>query len=256
MVYLDLVFALNFLVDFLLLIGTNSLTGFPHGVRRSAGAAAMAAMYGVWCIIPGFAFLGGHLWRLVALVLISLIAFGMNVSAFHRGVVFFLLSMALGGIAGAMGTSGFGKLAVCAFVLWLICRIGFPGGVGQREYVPVVLRHEGKSLSQIALLDTGNSLKDPVTGQPVLIAGCDAARELLNLSPEQLRHPIETMTAVNLSGLRLIPYNSVGQPAGLLLAYRFRDCKIGDRKTDQLVAFAPDRIGRTEMYQMLAGGAV
>jgi len=256
MVYLDLVFALNFLVDFLLLLGTNRLTGFSPGWGRSVTAAFAAAVYGAWCLIPGFQFLGTSLWRMVMLVLISVIAFGMNVSAVHRGAVFLLLSMALGGIAGASGGSGFGMLVVCGMGLWLVCRVGFPTGGQQREYVPVVLRHDGKSVSQIALLDTGNSLKDPMTGEQVLVAGSDAALELLGLTPEQLRHPIETMAEAKITGLRLIPYASVGQPAGLMLAYRFRDCKVGQKKTDPLVAFAPDRIGRAEMYQMLAGGAI
>ena len=39
-IYLDLVVILNFLVDFLLLLGTNRLSGFPASPLRAAAAAA------------------------------------------------------------------------------------------------------------------------------------------------------------------------------------------------------------------------
>ena len=42
-VYLDILMLLNFLVDFLLLTGTNRLAGFPPGAGRAALAAALGA---------------------------------------------------------------------------------------------------------------------------------------------------------------------------------------------------------------------
>ena len=43
-IYLDLVVILNFLVDFLLLLGTNRLSGFPASPLRAAAAAAQVAL--------------------------------------------------------------------------------------------------------------------------------------------------------------------------------------------------------------------
>ena len=42
-IYLDLVVILNFLVDFLLLLGTNRLSGFPASPLRAAASAALWA---------------------------------------------------------------------------------------------------------------------------------------------------------------------------------------------------------------------
>ena len=71
-VYLDLVMGLNFLVDLLLLLGTNRLSGFPAGWKRTVPAAALGAMYSGGCCLPGFYFLGNTFWRLVCLGLIRL----------------------------------------------------------------------------------------------------------------------------------------------------------------------------------------
>ena len=255
-IYVDLVAMLNFLVDFLLILGTNRLTGFPPDFCRSAVAAAFGGLYGGACLFPGFSFLGNFLWRAIALCAIAVIAFGCNRSAVRRTGIFVLLSMALGGIAVGMGQGSIWILILSGSLIWLLCGVGFHGAVGQREYIPITLRWKKDSLTVIALKDTGNTLHDPLTGEQVLVAGSDVGIKLLGLTAHQLQHPIETMASGVLPGMRLIPYHAVGQPGSFLLAMRFPGSKIGKMERDPLVAFAPEVIAGGEMYQMLAGGTV
>ena len=255
-VYLDLVVILNFLVDFLLLLGTNRLAGFPSGAKRCAAGAALGAVYSGGCMLPGFRFLSGTLWRGVSLALMSALAFGLDRSAVKRGGVFVLLSMALGGIALSLGKGNFPALVLSAGGVWLLCRAAFGGTVGGREYVPVTLTYGGKSVSIVALRDSGNTLRDPVTGEQVLVVSEDVARKLTGLSAKQLREPLETLTSRPLPGLRLIPYRSVGNGAGMLLGLRFEEVKLGSRTRSAVVAFAPEGFGRGEVYQALTGGVL
>lgn len=254
--YIDLVVILNFLVDILLILGTNRLTGYPAGIKRSALAAAIGGIYGGVCLVPGFRFLGNVLWRLVSLTGMAAVAFGWNRSALQRGAVFVLLSMALGGIASGLTKRTFWMLVFSAGMLWLLCRAGFRGDIGSREYVPVELRWGEKCVRLIALRDTGNTLRDPLSGERVLVAGADVAQELLGLTRHQLGHPVETVTAGVLPGLRLIPYRAVGQPGGMLLALRLPGARIGKKPEDPLVAFAPQVLASGEAYRMLTGGSV
>ena len=256
MVYLDVLVVLNFLVDFLLILGTNRLAGYQCGWGRGAAAAAVGGLYGGLCVVPGFQFLGNLFWRIISLVLMAGIAFGWNRSALQRGSVFVLLSMSLGGIATGLGKSSFQMAVLAAVGLWLLCRLGFRGQIGQREYVPVELSWMGRKMSLIALRDTGNTLRDPLSGEQVLVAGGDVAQELLGLTEAELRHPLELLTSGKVPGLRLIPYCAVGQPGSMLPALRFRNVKIGDTYQDPLVAFAPEVLARGAVYRMLTGGAV
>lgn len=246
-VYLDLVVLLNFLVDLLLLLGTNRLTGFPPGVKRAAAAAGIGAVYSGACLLPGFLFLGNTLWRLVFLSLMASVAFGWNRSALKRGGIFLLLSMALGGMAVGFGKGGFGMLVLSAVGVWLLCRVGFGGKVGQ-EYIPIEVTHNGNSRHYIALRDTGNTLRDPITGERVLVLSADAAMELCDLSPEHLNRPMETI--LTHPGFRLIPYRAVGQPGSMLLGVR-ADVTMEGKRRKAVVAFAPEIIGRGECYQAL-----
>ena len=253
-VYLDLVLLLNFAVDLLLILGTNRLSGFPPGLLRGIWASALGAVYAAGCLLPGFSFLGGTLWRFVFLGLMGIIAFGLNKSAWKRTGIFLLLSMAMGGIALGMGKSDVSMVLLSALGVWLLSRIGFGGSVGGKEYIPITITEGERSFSAIALKDTGNSLRDPITGEQVLILGPEAAGRLLGLSPEQLSRPMESMMGIPSRGLRLIPYNSVGQPGGMMLGKRFMHVKMGDKRGSALVAFAPERIGAGQVYQALAGG--
>ena len=253
-VYLDLVVILNFLVDFLLLLGTNRLAGFPTEGKRLALAAAFGGLYSGVCLLAGFRFLGNTLWRLVSLAGMAGIAFGWNRSTLKRGGVFILLSMALGGIALGFGRANVPSLVLAAGGMWLLCRAAFGDGVGQREYVNVELAYGENREAVIALKDSGNTLRDPVTGEQVLVIAGDVAGRLTGLTEAQLRTPLETLAQRPLPGLRLVPYRAVGQGSGMLLALRFSDVKINGRRQSAVVAFAGEGLGSGQMYQALTGG--
>lgn len=247
---------LNALVDFLLLMGTNSLAGFPSDWKRCLGAAGVGGIYAGVCLLPGWRFLGSLLWRSVFLVLMASVAFGWNRGSVRRTGIFLLLSMALGGIALGLVRIRFPGLVWAALGLWILCRVAFGNGVGQQSYVSVTIRHGDARVEVLALRDTGNTLRDPVTGEAVLVLGAEAAELLTGLTRQQLASPLETLARRPLEGLRLIPYRAVGQGSGLLLARAFEDVTIGNRRGRALVAFDPGGLGGQTMYQALTGGGL
>lgn len=253
-VYLDVVILLNFLVDLLLLLGTNRLCGYPGRPGRAVLSAALGGIYGGICLLPGFAFLGNTLWRTVSLGLMACIAFGINKSALRRGLVFALLSMALGGIAMGLNDRGIGALILSAAGVCFLCAVGFRGKLGAQSFVPVELCYGGKRLRLTALQDTGNTLRDPVTGRQVLVVGADVAEKLTGLTVQQLKTPVEAMGTI--PGLRLIPYRTVGQGSGLLLALKLQQVRIGKWQGSTLVAFAPEGLSPEGAYQALTGGVI
>ena len=253
-VYLDLVVLLNFLVDLLLLAGTDRLLGIPPAWKRLALAAALGSLYAAMCMLPGLRFMGNTLWRIVSLGTMAVTAFGWSKSALRRCMVFVLLSMALGGVAMCIGTGSFMGLVAGAGLLFLLCALGFRGTLGSREFVSVELRHGVRQVQILALRDTGNGLTDPVTGQSVLVVDPVVADRLLGLTRQQLQSPVETVASGAYPGLRLIPYRSVGQPNGLLPAMRLEDVRIDKWQGSTLVAFAPAGLDAEGTYQALMGG--
>ena len=175
-IYLDLLIILNFLVDFCLLMGTNRLAGYPNCIKKCLLGAILGGFYAGACMVPGFYFLGNEIWRLVSLALMGGIAFGWNRSGLQRGAIFWLLSLALGGIASCMYMKHFFGIVTAGGLIWLLCHMGFRGG--QKEYVPIELTWGDKRMSLVALRDTGNNLRDPITGEAVTVLSPEVGHKL------------------------------------------------------------------------------
>lgn len=252
-VYLDLVMAVNFLVDFFLLLGTDRLAGFSGSRKRLLASAALGAVYGGACLLPGFRFLGGTLWRAVSLMLMCTLAFGWG--AWKRWGVFLILTMALGGMALHLRQGGVLMLILAVVGLWILCRVAFGGQVGGETYVPVEISTGERTLRLLALRDTGNQLRDPITGERVVIVGPEAAGRLTGLTRQELEDPMRTLAAQTIPGLRLIPYHSIGKEGGMLLGMRFPKVTVNGRTCSGIVAFAPAGM-EDGVHQALIGGTV
>ena len=250
-VYIDLVMGINFAVDLLLLVGTNFLAGYPAGWKKCAVSSALGGIYAGFCLLPGFFFLSSFLWRLVILGIMSVLAFGMNRSAIRRGILFVFLSMALGGIALGLADGGVVALLAAAGGLSLLCALGFRSSPGKQHYANVKLKNGDRHRYITALYDTGNTLKDPLTGKQVILVGPEVAFSLLGLTRSQLADPFGTIGKI--AGLRLIPYRSVGQPCGMLLGAKLDEVYVDGILRDMIVAFLPESLGNGT-YEALAGG--
>ncbi len=252
-VYLDLVLILNYSVDFLLLMASDTLLGRPGSRLRCALGAALGAGYGAACFLPGLGFLDSGLWRLVFLALVGAAAFGPDSAGWKRTGAFVLLSLALNGLTAALGRGELPLLLLCAGGLWLLCRLLLPGG-GPGSRAVLTIAHQGKRVSLNALRDTGNTLRDPITGEAVYIIGPGAARELTGLTARQLREPLATLEEMPLGGLRLIPYRAVGCAGGLLLAKTMDNVTVGGRQKRAVIAFAPEGLGEAQGCEALVTG--
>lgn len=255
-VYLDLVILMNFGVDLLLLLATNRLYGRPSNIKKALWAATLGGVYAGVCLLPGCTFLSGVIWRFVSLIAMALIAFGWKRQTVEQGAIFAFLSLALGGMVVLLGRGGIASVLMSAFFLAILCFVGFQKDKGKREYVSVEIQHKEKRVCMTALCDTGNTLRDPVSGLPVLVVDATVAYRLLGLKEAALRQPIETISRGIYPGLRLIPYSAIGQTAGMLLGLRVDQLRFNGICVEQIVAFAPQQIGCGDVYEALAGGNV
>ena len=111
-----------------------------------------------------------------------------------------------------------------------------------------------------ALQDTGNTLTDPVTGRPVLVAEGTRMKPLLPSDVlELLWDPTAAMERFGQEPwgrrLRLLPYRAVGVDCGFLLAVRCDQVSVGGKDYGGLlVALSPTPVSDGGGYQALFGG--
>lgn len=254
--YLTVVILMNILVHWLLLVGANKLAGHPlHGSKCMIGAL-IGGIYSRFCLLPDFSFLGGFIWRCICLGLMGMISYGVDVSGIKRSALFMLVSIAYSAVAAAAVGENLWSAMGGGVLFCVIGYFGLRTLATRQQYVEVELERDGKQEKLLALCDTGNTLRDPVSGQSVLVADAKSAEALLGLSREQLRCPVETVASAVVRGLRLIPYRTVGQSGGMLVAIRLDHVRIGSWQGSAVVAFAPEGLGEGNTYRALAGGMV
>ena len=260
--YWDLTVLFNFLVDYLLLFASARLSGNAVRQRHLLGAALLGGGYAGLCLAPGFRFLGNLFWRLLFLGLMLALAFGLGRQLFRQGLLFLTLTLALGGggyLLRQGGSLSFLTLGAGAGALALGCRVLARTGMGTGELLNLTLCLGTRQVRVTALRDTGNGLKDPLTGQPVTVIGPRAARQLLpELDPGSLRDPVAAMEALKKQApelrLRLIPYGTVGREGGLLLGLRCDRATAGKERLGELVALSPTELSENKTYDALTGG--
>ena len=239
-------------VELLLLTAADNLCKHRTNIIGVLSASVLSAGYSAVCLLGNEMFLALPFWRILLLLLMIVLAFGVKLTSLYRGAVYLLMNAAIGGF-----TSGFERKELIVLFVGAVC-VGivcvFASDEGMLGGVPVELCYGDKRLKLLALKDTGNRLRDPISGKPVLVIDADAACKLTGLSAQQLKHPAETLCSGILPGLRLIPYKTIGNASGLLLAIKLKDVKIGTWKGNSLVAFAPETIGNG--YEALAGGII
>lgn len=240
---LILVMGIIFAVDYLLLFTAGAIGNAEAKGKAYLPCAWMGACFGLAGLLPEAELLRRWGVYAVFLILQSLSVHGITRQSLKRTALYLLLHLSLGKATTVPGSML--SMLLGAVGLALGCLLMRSGG----RYVPVELTYRDRCLRLQALRDTGNTLLDPLTGQPVLIVSREVARKLIGLSPAQLEDPVQAIGTV--PGLRLIPYRTVGN-AGFLLALQLTRVKIGNRQGSTLVAFSPKTLG--EHYQALTGG--
>ena len=247
-IYVDRLFLLNLLIDYLLLLLSARVCGLVLKRRRYWLAAALGALYAVLTLLPELRVLAGAAGKLGTAGLMAAIAYGSEARPLRCGAVFLCVAAAFGGGLWALSLAG-GYPRFDARVLLLsfaLCYAGLRLLFHGRARLPDVPRAEvcvrlgGRESRFRALIDTGNRLCDPLSGAEVLLASPHALAPLfpgLDLGAD----------AVALAGaghgFRLIPYRAVGG-RGLLAVFRPEALSVGGReRRDLLVAVAPEAGG-------------
>ncbi len=243
-----LALGIRFLVLFMLLLGTNQICGGLSQISKLLCGALVGMVYAAACMHADMYFLGNRGWYYIFTVLIGITAFGLERSAVRPVTMFFLINLILDSVAGDKTDILSGAISLLGLAGLYLLSFWENGG----NLVPVQLTHNGRQIKLVALRDTGNCLLDPITGRPMLIVGADVALQLLGLTKEQLKNPVETMKQNK--GLRLVPYSTIGQAGSLMVAMRIQEVKVGKQKGSALVAFAPQTLGSKGTYQALTGG--
>lgn len=255
-VYVDQVLIGSLVMNMMILWITARLGRIAYCRWRLLAGAALGAGYSMFLFIPALeGFLGPGYKLLVSLLMVAamfipckprkalvLLAYFYISTFILGGTVLGIISFLhkstfdgqLTGLMQAVDAYLWYGILLALLTYWLLGRF-VPVALRKRLMVPLLqtdltIRLGERQVSLKAMLDTGNSLSDPLTGHPVIIAEYAAIKEILS---EQVCAVIEsherddgatilTKLGENIrpGNFRLIPYRSVGRDSGWLLGFR------------------------------------
>lgn len=248
-VYVDVLFAVNFVLNCILLRAAGLVCRSRPPLWRTALGAVMGALYAIAVFFPELGTINGLVFKLITSMIIICAAFPIySLGGFFKLLfVFYGVSLIFGGLSfavffftdwgaklGAVYSNGimyfdipitalflgavafYGGLKIITYIFRISCRRG-----ARRK---VIVELDGRRAELIALADTGNILVDPISHVPVIVAELEALKELFDsrvrlcLSSEDIQEGLSEITSRGVKA-RIIPFSSVGEEAGLMIGF-------------------------------------
>lgn len=241
-VYLDVLFGVNVLMDYATLLAASRLAGVRVKRLRLLLAAVAGGLYAVMSIY--FTWTAFFPIRILVGAGLCAIAFADQTVFIRLCGLYLLVSAAFAGLAAALGMAtgrqlllGAGYYAAIPLrVLLLAGAIGYAisgvwlrgdalHGVLRREVETLTICFDGKEQVVRVLQDTGNGLAEPISGKPVVVLGCTVVQKLLGtvVRLDEKGDAVAQLAQLppSLVGrFGLLPYHAVGTENGLLLYFR------------------------------------
>lgn len=285
-VYIDIILAENLCMNYIILYATGVIYKLKPKVIRLVLASLIGAAYAILSYMQ-------ILEIYSSLVLKILLSIGMVYLAFNpknikilakQLLIFYLTSFVFGGVAFALlyfvkpqdilmkngiytGTYPLKIVFLGAIIGFIILTSVFKtvkGKLTRKElFCKVIIRIDKKETEVTAMVDTGNLLREPITGASVIVVEKFSLKKIL---PEQVLDNLNSILNGDYTDdlgeyaakFRVIPFSSLGKPNGMLLGIK-PDEIIIEAEEDEIkvpnaiVGIYNDSLTKNGLYTALIG---
>jgi len=262
-VYGEYLFIENLLMNWLILHLTAYFSKENIPKYKLWLGAAVGAIYAFVFFFPSLKFLYSLIMKIIISMLIIVITFmPYKFKIFFKLIaIFYLISFMFGGAAFALfyftdfhgllsnGIFYFGNFSmklllysgIIAYILIRFCWEYVQIRISREKiYISISIEVEDNKSQIKALLDTGNSLHDPLSKYPVIVVEYNAIKELFPLDVQNVFKSSEEINLIKVASLlqssewvnrfRVIPFKSLGKENGLLIGFKPDRVQIIDNK--------------------------
>lgn len=279
-VYIDVIFIVNYIMDLLLLFIVKTILKIPvKKIRIFCGALVGGIGACMFVMVPEFStvikFLTGYIGIVCIMIGVTFRKQSVRVKI-KAGFLLYILTFFLGGFLRFLydnfrfrNLNGAVYLVISittgAAMLYIFIQILFSLRRGSLEVYDTELYFKDRKIKLKGLLDTGNSLYDPIYKKPVLIAELTVLKPLFEREDHRFlkkmidsvngRYSEEEEEISEELKITMVPYHSIGK-SGILPAILMNQVVIWDNKeqirTEKvLVAVSEGRISKHDEYQII-----
>ncbi len=232
-VYADIMFLINFILDFIIAYFTSKAAFIPISSLRLILGAVLGGMYGVFMFEEGLSFLYSPFFKIIFSVVLILISLNIkSLKDFLRVLSnYYIIAFSVCGTGIFISYFGLIKMREGFFTVDYNIFLLIPAAVLTCTSVAAVLKiinrdslkklnstsveiyMEDKSVNVTGMMDTGNLLLDPVSLYPVIVVDY---KSVIKVIPNGLLDFFSSDCDLNsrierkyINKIRLIPYNTV-----------------------------------------------
>lgn len=251
-VYIEYYIIENLLINYIIISCTFILTKRQNDIRRKLIGASVGALYSVAYLYQSLDILFTLPFKIIIMTIITLIAFRYkNKKEYIRVLlVFYMVNIFISGttyfIIYFTGIDHFkiSFLIVCAYASCELLKYIYKD-IKFMKYIneftkPITINFLNNSCECKALLDSGNLLKDPISGNDVMIVKSSTIKNLLPESLLEFKYgEMDIMKAEKIissldydisARIRMIPYKHAGSSTGSIILGLKADWILVDNK--------------------------
>ncbi|NLM04587.1 MAG: sigma-E processing peptidase SpoIIGA [Clostridiales bacterium] len=252
-IYAEYVFIENFIMNYIILSLTSKFSKYPIKKSKLILVAAISSLYAFIIFFPSLHFLFSMTMKIACSMLIIILAFTpYKFKDFFKLLgMFYLITLVFGGAGLAIfyftnfngiisnGIFYIGDISIknifialgLGYILINYCWIYIHKQFLKEKILMEIKIFLNEMVVEITgIVDTGNSLVDPISQYPVIIVEYEAISEILPLEVQKIFNSSDSSNLIQvplllnnsnwISRFRVIPYNSLGKENGLLLAFK------------------------------------
>lgn len=257
-IYIDIVLIENLIMNFIILLATGLILKEKIKKVRLLLSSLLGAIYSVISYMSILEIYTSMILKIILSIVMIYIAFNpQNMKKMWKDILlFYLTSFVFGGAAFALiyvvkpqkilmrnglflGTYPLKTIILGAIVAFIIIMLAFTvvkSKMTKKDMLcKIKIKLNGKSIETIAMIDTGNLLKEPITNTPVVVVEHTLLYECI---PKEILSHLDELLGGDFSQipeeikekyvakLKFIPFSSLGKQNGMLIGIRAEEIEI------------------------------
>lgn len=289
-IYIDVVLIENLIMNTIILIATGVVLKEKIQIIRILLASLIGAIYSVIAYLSILEIYSSIIMKIILSFIIIYIAFNpQTIKKMWKDILlFYLTSFVFGGAAFALiyivkpqdilmknglflGTYPLKTIILGAIIAFIIIITAFTvvkTKITKKDmFCEIEIKLNGKKIKTIAMIDTGNMLKEPISNTPVIIVEHTL---LYNSIPKEILNHLEELLGGDFSSipekiqkeyqtkLKFIPFSSLGKQNGMLIGIKAEELIIKreekqEKKQNIIIGIYQKSLTKKGEYRALIG---
>ena len=291
-IYVDVVLLENIVMNYIILMATGIIVKAKRSAIRIFLASLMGAVYAIVSLMNMLEMYASIYMKILLSVVMVYISFKPRTwkILIKEILIFYVTSFVFGGCAFCLlyvirpqdifmrngvytGTYPIKIALLSAIVGYIIVTIAFKmvkSKISKKDcFCEIKLTVLGKEKTFTAIIDTGNLLQDPISGNPVIVIEKESLEGFIpraildnieNIMKGEMKEVLQNLEEREyIAKIRIIPFQSLGKQNGLLLGIKAEEASIVKEEaeekilSDVMIGIYPHSFTKNKKYTALVG---